>query len=336
MGDLVQTLPAITDASRAIPGVRFDWVCDEAFAQVPSWHPSVDRIIEIGLGRWRRGLLRAVWQGEPRAFLKELRGERYDAVVDVQCVLKSALAAGAARGRRYGYDRRAAHEWGAQFFYDRKLSVPRDQHSIDRMRQLVASALNYVYDRNTVDYGADRDRLPAMPLRLKEPYLVFIHSTSWTSKNWAEPYWRQLTTKATSAGFHVVLPWGNQAERDRALRIAAGNQRVVVMPPLTISEKAAVIVGAYATVGLDTGLSHIAAAFGVPSVTIYGATDPRLVGATGKYQVHIASQFVCKGCHSTRCAYKAPNESRPACMVEISPERVWLQLQDLTAKKARP
>src|SRR5437660_9564474 len=115
MGDLVQTLPALTDAAKAIAGIRFDSVVDESFAQVPAWHPSVDQIMPSGFRRWRRNWPRSFKSGEPQAFLKKLRARKYDLIVDVQCELKSALAARLARGPRAGYDRRGVHEWGAQF-----------------------------------------------------------------------------------------------------------------------------------------------------------------------------------------------------------------------------
>ena len=177
----------------------------------------------------------------------------------------------------------------------------------------------------------DPARFEPPPLELKRPYLVFIHSTSWTSKVWPDFYWQELTSKAIDAGFQVVLPWGSADEQQRSLQIAGGRKQVSVLPDLSISEKASVISRAVATVGLDTGLSHIAAGFNIPSVTIYGATDPLLVGATGKNQTHVVSHFECVRCHQVECTYDKPVAFKPACFVEVTPERVWLELQSLLA-----
>ena len=329
MGDLVQTLPALTDAAKAIPGIRFDWIVDESFADVPAWHPGVERVLPTAHRRWRRDPRAAARSGEPQAFLRALRSRRYDLIVDVQCELKSALASRLARGPRAGYDRSAVHEWGAQFFYQQKFSVPKGQHSMRRMRELLARALGYTYDEREIDYGVARARLGPPPSAMPEPYLVFIHSTSWTSKCWAEGYWRELTATATSAGFRVVLPWGTEEERLRAERIAGKNDKATVLPPMSISEKAAVIARAHATIGLDTGLSHIAAAFDVPSVTIYGATDPLLVGALGSHQRHLAADFACVKCHAVQCTYDGAPHAEPACLVGIRPAQVWSELQQL-------
>jgi heptosyltransferase-1 len=330
MGDLVQTLPALTDAAKAIPDISFDWIVDESFTQVPSWHKNVDTVIPSAFRRWRKNWSQAFRSGEPQEFLKKVRRQKYDYVIDVQCELKSALASRLARGVRYGYDRRAVHEWGAQFAYQKKFFVPKGTHSIQRMRRLMASSLNYEFAAGEIDYGIDRARLGPVSVKLPERFLVFIHSTSWTSKCWPEFYWQDLARKALSSGFSVVLPWGDEAERERAMRIAGGHEGVIVLPPLSITEKAAIINCASGTVGLDTGLSHIAAALDIPSVTIYGATDPLLVGATGNNQLHMVSRFECVGCHETKCVYTGVAEFKPACLVEITPDSVWRKLEEVS------
>jgi heptosyltransferase-1 len=330
MGDLVQTLPALTDAARAIPEISFDWIVDESFAQVPGWHRNVETVIPSAFRRWRKSWRKALRNGEPQSFLKKVRAQEYDFVIDVQCELKSALATRLARGPRYGYDSRAVHEWGAQFAYQKKFFVAKDKHSLQRMRQLLASALGYEYEEQRLDYGIDRLRLGPVAIELPRQFVVFIHSTSWTSKVWPEFYWQELLNKVTSAGYAVVLPWGDEAERQRAVRIAADNDKAIVLPALSLSEKAAIIERAAATVGLDTGLSHIAAALDIPSITIYGATDPLLVGATGKHQLHFASTFECVGCHDIECKYTGPAEFKPACLVEIKPEQVWQKLRQFS------
>lgn len=328
MGDLVQTLPALTDAAKAFPQIRFDWAVDESFAQIPAWHSHVQNVFAAPLRRWGKKPGAAIRNGELGPFLKRLRADQYDLVVDLQGEWKSAMISGLARGRQYGYAGSSVHEWGAHLTYKRRFSVPKGQHSILRMRQLLARALNYSFSESEVAYGVDRSRLPEVALDLPRRYLVFVHSTAWKSKCWPEKYWRELSSLANAAGYQVVLPWGNEAERDRALRIGDGFD-ALVLPPMSIAEKATVISRAAATVGLDTGLSHIAAAFDVPSVTIYGATDPLLVGATGRNQIHVVSDFECVKCHEVVCNYEKPAEFKPACFVGVRPERVWRDVLSL-------
>lgn len=327
MGDLVQTLPALTDAAKAFPDIRFDWAVDESFAQIPAWHSHVENVFAAGFRRWGQNLRLAIASGELKTFLKSLRTHEYDAIVDVQGEWKSATITMLARGSRRGYDGPSMHEWGAHTAYRQRFNVKKGQHSIQRMRQLLAQALGYSYAEKMICYGIDRNRLLASEYVSQTPYIVFVHSTAWKSKCWPEEYWRELAGIVTTAGFKVVLPWGSPAERERALRIARENARVEVLPELSISEKAFIISKAVGTVGLDTGLSHIAAALGIPSVTIYGATDPLLVGATGKNQVHVVSDFECVKCHEVTCGYEKSTEFKPACFVGVRPQRVWGELK---------
>lgn len=329
MGDVVHTLPALTDAARADPAVRFDWAVDEAFADIPAWHQNVDKVFPVALRRWRRGLKSAAGRVEVKTFLRNLRSQSYDVVIDLQGEFKSAFVARLAKGQRYGYDGASAREWGAHAIYQNKFEVPKGIHSMARMRKLLAQALSYSYDESSIDYGIQSQRLPPPP-PLKKPYVVFVHNTSWESKNWPESYWRELAERVAGAGFSIVLPWGSEAERERAARIAGAEPSRIVLPKLSISEKASIIDGAAATVGLDTGLSHIAAALGVPSVTLYGATDPNLCGAVGAHQVHVQSTFECVKCHQTKCSF-VNSTFKPACFENVEPNRVWTELQPLIA-----
>jgi heptosyltransferase I len=328
MGDVVHTLPALTDAARAHANIKFDWAVDEAFADIPAWHSHVEKVFPIALRRWRRELASDSGRSEVKDYLKALRRERYDAIVDLQGEFKSAFVARLARGPRYGYDGASAREWGAHLVYRKKLAVPKREHSMARMRQLLSQALSYSYDEELIDYGISRARLPSPALQIGKPYVVFIHSTSWTSKNWPVQYWRELAERATVAGFSVVLPWGSEAECERSHRITEGVANVVVLPKLSISDKASIISRATATVGLDTGLSHIAAALDVPSVTLYGATDPNMCGTIGKNQIQITSEFECVNCHDTVCSF-TKSAFKPACFESMTPDVVWRRLEQL-------
>jgi len=330
MGDVVHTLPALTDAAIANPSIRFDWAVDEAFADIPSWHRNVDNVFPVSLRRWRRDLSPTAGRAEVKAFLKTLRDERYDLVVALQGEFKSALIARLSRGTRCGYNGASAREWGAQLLSNHKFAIRKGVHSMKRMRELLAKALSYGYNEGFVDHGIESARFSRAPLEIERPYVVFIHSTSWESKNWPANYWCELADSVTAAGFAIVLPWGNEAERQRAMKIAAGRLDRVVLPQLSISQKASIIHGAQATVGLDTGLSHIAAALGIPSVTLYGATDPDLCGAIGERQIQIASTFECVKCHETTCSFK-DSAFKPACFESLEPKRVWRELEALIA-----
>src|SRR6476659_2354959 len=121
MGDVVHTLPALSDAAHALPSIRFDWAVDESFADIPAWHSNVEKVFPVALRRWRGGLSSAEGRAEVKDSLREIRGESYDAIVDLQGEFKSAFIARVAKGKRYGYDGASAREWGAHTIYREKI-----------------------------------------------------------------------------------------------------------------------------------------------------------------------------------------------------------------------
>jgi len=119
MGDVLHTLPALTDAQQAIPGIRFDWVVEEGFAQIPSWHAAVDRVIPVAIRRWRKAWFSAAVKAERKAFCEAVQAENYDAVIDAQGLVKSAaLVTRLARGIKHGMDWQSAREPLASLFFN--------------------------------------------------------------------------------------------------------------------------------------------------------------------------------------------------------------------------
>ena len=316
LGDVVHTLPALTDAARSIPGIRFDWVVEEGFAEIPSWHPAVADVIPVAIRRWRKNLWQTLRGGEWKAFTRRLRDGRYDLVIDAQGLFKSAVLTRYADAPVAGLDRQSAREPLACRFYDRLYAVPREQHALERTRQLFAAALGYTLPTGIGDYGLDRGRLANA---VSDPYIVFLHGTTWPSKHWPEANWRSLAERVDAQGWTVRLPWGNDAERARAERIAAGLGRARVLPKLNLVGVASELAGAKACVAVDTGLGHLAAALDVPTVSLYGPTRPDRVGAYGRSQVHL-----CAG---------GPNAGKgdrhKPCFDDMPPERVGAALDTL-------
>ena len=286
LGDVIHTLPALTDAQRAIPGIQFDWVVEEGFAEIPAWHPAVAQVIPVAIRRWRKHPLQTLRSGEWRRFKARLRETRYDLVIDAQGLLKSAWLTRYVKAPVAGFDRDSIREPLASRFYERCYAVPRDQHALERVRQLFAQALGYSIPELIADYGLDRSQL-ATPG--EQPYLLFLHGTTWPSKHWPEAYWRQLAERMSEFGWAIRLPWGNAEEKARAERIAQGLPSASVLPRLNLGGVAKVVAGARACVAVDTGLGHLAAALDVPSISLYGPTLPGRVGAYGRSQVHLCA-----------------------------------------------
>ncbi|WP_392562958.1 lipopolysaccharide heptosyltransferase RfaC [Orbus sturtevantii] len=284
MGDVLHSLPALTDASNAVKDIRFDWVVEENFAQIPSWHFAVDRVIPVAIRRWRKSWFASDTRAERKQFIEQLQLQHYDCVIDAQGLIKSAfLITRKANGIKHGLDKKSAREPLASWFYDVKHFVAKDVHAVERVRQLFAQSLNYPLPKKVGDYAIAKHFLSVLP-EDNQCYLVFLHSTTRDDKHWTESEWRTLIKLIAPTGYKIKLPWGSNHEYERSVRLAKEFSHVEVLPKSSLAEIATILAGAKAIVSVDTGLSHLAAALDRPNITLYGPTDPQLIGGYGQNQ----------------------------------------------------
>ncbi len=327
LGDVVHTLPALTDAAAALPGITFDWVVEEGIAEIPAWHPAVRQILPVALRRWRRGWWKSAERTQRSEFNQRLRAREYDAVIDAQGLLKSAWISWSARGPRHALSWSSAREPLSSLAAHHRHPIAKGQHAITRVRQLFAAGLGYECPGTPPDYGIDRSRFLTGPAT--EPSLVFFHGTTWATKHWPEESWTALAGLAAADGYGIRLPWGNPAEKARAERIATACPQARVLPRMSLAELAGVLATARGVVAVDTGLAHVAAALGVPAVTLYGATEPGLTGTLGRNQIALQARFDCAPCLRRTCSFNGPSPVQPACYQTLPPALVWATLRPI-------
>ena len=275
LGDVIHHCPAVSDAARAIPNAEIDWMVEDAFAAIPALHANVRRVIPVAVRRWRCSLpSRSTWS-EIGNLRRLLAAERYEVVIDTQGLLKSAVLASLAPGTKHGMDRASLREPLAAMLYDVRHPVPRAQHAVDRNRQLTAAALSYAVD-SACDYGLSA--ASASPIHIDNPYAILISMTSRADKLWPDAHWSQLGRALCAKGIRCVLPWGDERERERSESIAREIPDALVPRRLSLEEVAALMRGARCAAGVDTGLTHLCAALGIPTVGIFCASDPALTG----------------------------------------------------------
>jgi len=323
MGDVVHALPAVTDLVKSRPDVIIDWVVEEAFVDIPQAHPGVNRVIPASIRRWRKSW----WQSrqEVSRFRQELNCQRYDVVVDAQGLIKSAVVARMANGPVAGLDGRSAREGYASWLYQRKFSVPRTTHAVQRQRLLMAGIFAYDLGALQLDYGV------LTPEADSKQRIVFLHGTTWASKHWPEQHWIELAKIAAEAGYEVVLAHGNAVELQRAERIAAATSTTRVLPDCTLRQLMTEIGDSAGVVAVDTGLGHLAAALNVPLIGLYGATDPTLTGVHGSRQELIVSDHLpCIPCLKRICKFTESSDYakiHPPCFQMATPEMVFEKLK---------
>lgn len=270
----MHNLPVVSDIKQAFPAARIDWVVEENFADLPALHPAVSNVYPVAVRRWRKNW----WQSrtEIMTACRHFRHQHYDLVLDTQGLIKSAIFTRLAHGIRAGFAWDSAREPLSSFFYNRKYSIAKTQHAVERNRQLAAAALGYQL-KSPADYGIRTPELN-LPWLNSNRYVVLLHATSRDDKLWDESNWLALGAHLHSAGLQAVLAWGSATEKSRAERLCAGIPDSLLAPRLNLNEAASLLGKARAVVGVDTGLSHLAAALNVPTIGIYTATNPGLTG----------------------------------------------------------
>lgn len=301
-GDVIHTFPAITDLKAVRPDIEVDWLVEEGLAPFVALHPGVAQIHTVAFRRLRKPVTN--WPrlvGDTWRLRRTLRERKYDLVVDLQGLMKSALPARLA-GTVSGYDVASAREPAATRLYRRRFAVARDLHAVERTRRLVAAAVGYPVADRAGRYGIAVAGPPDPALGLPPRYAMVMHAASWPTKLWPEDNWRALLPEMAGDGRGIVLPWGSPDEKARAERLASGISGAVVLPQVMAgADLAAVIGGAEMTVGLDSGLMHLAAALNVPGIWLYGPTDPGLTGPYGEGQTVIQSTWPKAPCRRRTC-----------------------------------
>lgn len=298
LGDVLHNLPMVADILRHHPDARIDWVVEEGYVSLVRLNPHVRKVIPFALRRWKKGLKDRAVRAEVRAFFRDLRAEQYDYVFDTQGLIKTGLVMAAARVRKGGQKigmangtEDSGYEGASRIFHSRSIPVEPRTHAVERGRVVAAAALGYALD-TPPDFGLaapDPAKRPAwMPAGA---YAVFFHGTARDAKKWATENW--IALGHALAPLSILLPWGSPREKEEAERLAAALPNAAVLPKLSMIDAVELARHAALAVGVDTGLTHIAAAFVRPTVEIYadsprwkteGNWSPRIVnlGDTGR------------------------------------------------------
>jgi len=292
LGDVLHNLPMVADLLRRHPGASIDWVVEEGYVSLVRLNPNVRKIMPWALRRWRKSLGKKETRAEIRAFLRTLREEEYDYVFDTQGLLKTGIIMGAARikkgGKKVGLangSEGSGYEGVSRLFHTDSIALDPRTHAVARGRLVAGNALGYPVDA-APDFGLPAPDASTRPDFLPhEDYAVFFHGTARAAKKWDDANWIALA--AALAPMPVLLPWGSAAERHDAETLAASMPNARVLPKLSMMDAVTLAQHARLAVGVDTGLTHIAAAFVRPTIEIY-CDSPRWK-TEGNWSEHIVN-----------------------------------------------
>jgi heptosyltransferase-1 len=280
LGDVVHNMPMVADIRLNFPGASIDWVVEEAYAGLVGLNSGVRKVIPLSLRRWRKSLLSPATRAEIGEFRRALQSEAYDFVFDTQGLLKTAVVMRMARladgGKRVGLGNGtegSGYEGISRIFHDISVPVGLRTPAVQRARVVAASVLGYAIDSppnfnlSAPMSGAQKSLptwLPAVP------YAVFFHGTARAAKQWPQSHWIAVAQDLQLRGMPILLPWGSEAEKSAAEQMLAHMPNGVLLPQLPLMQAVMLAQRAALVIGVDTGLTHIAAAFKRPTIELYG------------------------------------------------------------------
>lgn len=271
LGDVVHSLASVMDMRQAMPDASIDWVVEDGFAPLLQTCPAVDRVIPCRLRRWRKQWWTADTRQEWRTFMSELHAVKYDAVIDLQGLSKSALISRltslSEQGKRYAMANRtrgSAYERPTRWVADELIECPWDSHAVQRARHVCSHALGY----NESYQGIQTMFIEPDP-SVAPRTLALVHGTSRADKCWPLNHWMTLARQLTSMGFQLALPHSNDAEERVAMQVAQSCAGSVVWPRSDIFQLSRRLAACVGVIGVDSGPSHMAVALGLPHVQIY-------------------------------------------------------------------
>lgn len=315
LGDLLHVFPALTELQKIDPQLEVTWVVESSFKEVPLWHPAVKKVIVAPLREIKKEKLWAKIK-KIGTLIKEVRSEKYDKVVDAQGLFKSALITKLARGPDTGFGKSSSRE-AVWWLYNKRVNASWDWHAISRLEALFGIQSAYV------NYALK----PWQPT--SDKILFFAHGTTWGSKHYPDILWQDLVKIVTAAGYRVWLPFINDKELKRA-KFLKINDQVSILPKMSITQIKEKLYEVAGVVAVDTGLAHIAASIGVPTVTLYGPTSPAKIGTVGENQKHLTAIISCAPCEKKQCFHPDRfHEPSPPCFRTISPEQILAALESI-------
>jgi len=336
LGDVVHALPVVATLKRRYPEIPLDWLVEEEAAPLVDGHPLVATLVVSGRRRWLRQLRRPAdvpaTLGEIRSLVKELRRHRYDVVLDLQGLLKSALYVVAA-GAPVRVGLADARE-GARWVLTHRVPVPpQPVHAVERYLALAAAvdAREAVRDFTIPLAPDDLEAARQLLADLPRPRVVVHPAARWGTKLWEVERWRAVAASLADEGAGVVVT-GGPADAAMADAIGSGLRPATrsLAGRTSLKALAAVLRTADLMITVDSGPMHIAAALGTPVLALFGPTDPARTGPLGRSRV-LRRPLPCSPCLQRRCRIA---ETR-RCMRDLDVAEVLAAARELLAAARR-
>jgi heptosyltransferase-1 len=315
LGDIVHAMPVVSALQRTYPDARIDWLVDPRYLDVVGLVRGVRKAIAFD----PRGLMTARDRAGTLATIRDLRREHYDAVLDLQGLVKSASVSRLASGRRtVGFGRSALREPAARVFYTDVVEVPQGVHVIQKnLKLLTAVGVHTIEPEFGIRVQESLQAVHAVARFLDSGYVAMNPGAAWPNKRWPAERMGELAARiARDHRLQTLVVWGPGEEALAESVVATSSGAAVLAPPTTMVDLFGLLRGARLVVSGDTGPLHIAASTGTPVVALFGPTDPGRNGPWRGEDVSVSRYGVCD------CHYQRHCRRPVACIADISVDEV--------------
>ena len=283
MGDIIHAMVALQYIKKNNPSLEIDWIVEQGLAQVLEGNPHIDNILTVNLKALKKDkkqIFKAV-QG-----IKNYANNKYDLVIDAQGLLKSALVSKLLGKHRAGFSKTSIREGIASYFYHQKIAIGYDANTIDRNARVMSEPLNVeitpqmIHEKDAFLFYEESQRVRSEVLTylsIEKKNIIFVIGSTWESRNYPKEQFAQV---ANALAQNTLIAWGNEEEKSKAQWIASQSAHVTVLPKMNLNALKAVIANADLLIGNDTGPTHMAWGFNVPSITLFGPTPVNRVYET--------------------------------------------------------
>ncbi len=292
MGDIVHAMVALQFIKARNPGIQIDWIVEQSFAPILHGNPDIHAIHTLNLKALKHHKTRIRQEFNT---IRAIARQNYDLVIDAQGLIKSAIVARLCGKQVAGFNKQSIRETLASYFYHTQVACPYHENTIDRNAKVLSAPLGFSITPEQIQhkqaflfYQADNFELKRY-IKTGQKTIVLVIGSTWESRNYPKEKFLQL---AKILQHNCLVVWGNQAEQEKAQWLAQHSAYIQLLPKLNLNALKAVIANADLVIGNDTGPSHLAWGFNIPSIILFGCTPVSRVYQTAINKVIKSSSIV--------------------------------------------
>lgn len=280
MGDIIHAMVALQYIKQAKPDVQIEWIVEQGFAQILENNPHIDKILTVNLKAIKTDKMAIIKEVKK---IKAYAQNHYDLVIDAQGLVKSAITAKLLGKNRAGFSKNSIREGVASYFYNHKVEIAYDANTIDRNAKVMSEPLDIeitpqmIIDKEPFLFYTNEDAILDEYLSTQKRNIIFVIGSTWESRNYPK---EKFVEVANHLKENVLIAWGGEAEKERALWIEAHSKYAKALPKINLNSLKSVIAKSDLLIGNDTGPTHMAWGLNIPSITIFGPTPVNRVYQT--------------------------------------------------------